>query len=71
MLLNVTLFTHLSDGPFWRPIERNYCHTAWWTNLIYMNNFLLQDVEVVRNLDLFLQFLLPFSVYGLDMVFGK
>nr|CRZ23040.1 BMA-NRF-6 [Brugia malayi] len=46
MVLDVTLFTHFSDGPFWRPIEANYCRKSWWTNLIYMNNFLLQDVEV-------------------------
>uniref|UniRef100_A0A915Q4I6 Nose resistant-to-fluoxetine protein N-terminal domain-containing protein n=1 Tax=Setaria digitata TaxID=48799 RepID=A0A915Q4I6_9BILA len=47
MVLDVTLLTHFSDGPFWRPIEANYCRKSWWTNLIYMNNFLLQDVEVV------------------------
>ncbi|VDK71115.1 unnamed protein product [Onchocerca ochengi] len=46
MVLDVTLLTHFSDGPFWRPIEANYCRKSWWTNLIYMNNFLLQDVEV-------------------------
>ncbi|KAM3719125.1 Nose resistant to fluoxetine protein [Dirofilaria immitis] len=46
MVLDVTLLTHFSDGPFWRPIESNYCRKSWWTNLIYMNNFLLQDVEV-------------------------
>lgn len=45
MLLDVTLFTYISDGPFWRPIERQGCRHAWWTNLIYLNNFLLQDVE--------------------------
>uniref|UniRef100_A0A0N5A3C6 NRF domain-containing protein n=1 Tax=Parastrongyloides trichosuri TaxID=131310 RepID=A0A0N5A3C6_PARTI len=45
MILNVTVLTHLSSGPFWKPIEANYCRKSWWTNLIYMNNFLLQDVE--------------------------
>uniref|UniRef100_A0A0K0EV77 Nose resistant to fluoxetine protein 6 (inferred by orthology to a C. elegans protein) n=1 Tax=Strongyloides venezuelensis TaxID=75913 RepID=A0A0K0EV77_STRVS len=45
MILNTTVLTHLSNGPFWRPIELNYCRKSWWTNLIYMNNFLLQDVE--------------------------
>ncbi|MCP9261959.1 Nose resistant to fluoxetine protein 6 [Dirofilaria immitis] len=39
MVLDVTLLTHFSDGPFWRPIESNYCRKSWWTNLIYMNNF--------------------------------
>ncbi|KAL3994535.1 Acyltransferase family protein [Acanthocheilonema viteae] len=46
MILDITLLTHFSDGPFWRPIEANYCRKSWWTNLIYMNNFLLQDIEV-------------------------
>ncbi|VDN01946.1 unnamed protein product, partial [Thelazia callipaeda] len=46
MILDITLLTHFSDGPFWRPIEANYCRKSWWTNLIYMNNFLLQDVEI-------------------------
>lgn len=47
MILDVTLFTYISDGPFWRSIEPNYCRKSWWTNLIYMNNFLLQDTEIV------------------------
>ncbi|CAJ0565642.1 unnamed protein product, partial [Mesorhabditis spiculigera] len=45
MLLDVTVFSYFTDGPFWRPIEKTGCQKAWWTNLIYMNNFLLQDVE--------------------------
>ncbi|PIO67519.1 hypothetical protein TELCIR_10722 [Teladorsagia circumcincta] len=47
MLFDVTLFTYVSSGPFWRPIERQGCRVAWWTNFIYMNNFLLQDKECV------------------------
>ncbi|CAJ0959873.1 unnamed protein product, partial [Mesorhabditis belari] len=45
MLLDVTVFSYFTDGPFWRPIEKTGCRIAWWTNLIYMNNFLLQDEE--------------------------
>ncbi|EGT38650.1 hypothetical protein CAEBREN_31353 [Caenorhabditis brenneri] len=45
MLFDVTLFTYISNGPFWRPIERQGCRIAWWTNFIYLNNFLLQDQE--------------------------
>ncbi|TKR64165.1 hypothetical protein L596_024746 [Steinernema carpocapsae] len=40
MGLMVTLFTYISDGPFWRPIERQFCRTSYWANLIYLNNFL-------------------------------
>ncbi|KAK6735747.1 hypothetical protein RB195_018779 [Necator americanus] len=45
MLFDVTLFTYVSSGPFWRPIEKNGCRLSWWTNFLYMNNFLLQDKE--------------------------
>ncbi|CAB3405423.1 unnamed protein product [Caenorhabditis bovis] len=45
MLFDVTLFSYISNGPFWRPIEKQGCRHAWWTNFIYLNNFLLQDVE--------------------------
>ncbi|CAD6193947.1 unnamed protein product [Caenorhabditis auriculariae] len=45
MLMDVTLFTYVSNGPFWRPIEKQGCRHAWWTNFLYLNNFLLQDVE--------------------------
>nr|CDJ90705.1 Hypothetical protein CBG06590 [Haemonchus contortus] len=45
MLFDVTLFTYVTSGPFWRPIEQQGCRISWWTNFIYMNNFLLQDKE--------------------------
>uniref|UniRef100_A0AC35TY30 NRF domain-containing protein n=1 Tax=Rhabditophanes sp. KR3021 TaxID=114890 RepID=A0AC35TY30_9BILA len=45
MILDVTVLNYISSGPFWQPVEKNYCRLSWWTNLIYMNNFLLQDVE--------------------------
>lgn len=45
MLMNVTLFTFVSNGPFWRPIEPEGCRHTWWVNLLYLNNFLMQDVE--------------------------
>ncbi|VDM70167.1 unnamed protein product [Strongylus vulgaris] len=47
MLFDVTLFTYVSSGPFWAPIEKTGCRISWWTNFIYMNNFLLQDKECV------------------------
>uniref|UniRef100_A0A0N5AGU8 NRF domain-containing protein n=1 Tax=Syphacia muris TaxID=451379 RepID=A0A0N5AGU8_9BILA len=43
MLMEVTIFTYVAEGPFWRPIERNYCRDSWWANMIYLNNFILQD----------------------------
>ncbi|VDO82456.1 unnamed protein product [Haemonchus placei] len=49
MLFDVTLFTYVTSGPFWRPIEQQGCRISWWTNFIYMNNFLLQDKECCQN----------------------
>lgn len=43
MVLHVTLFTYVSDGPFWRPIDTTFCRNSWWANLLYLNNFLKQD----------------------------
>uniref|UniRef100_A0A7E4V816 NRF domain-containing protein n=1 Tax=Panagrellus redivivus TaxID=6233 RepID=A0A7E4V816_PANRE len=43
MILIVTLSTYISDGPFWRPLERNNCKNSWWVNLLYLNNFFKQD----------------------------
>ena len=51
MILDVTLFTYVSDGPFWRPIETNYCKSSWWVNLLYLNNFIKQDDPVSSNID--------------------
>ncbi|VDL82192.1 unnamed protein product [Nippostrongylus brasiliensis] len=45
MLFDVTLFTYVSYGPFWRPVELQGCRISWWTNFLYLNNFLLQDKE--------------------------
>uniref|UniRef100_A0A1I7SSF4 NRF domain-containing protein n=1 Tax=Bursaphelenchus xylophilus TaxID=6326 RepID=A0A1I7SSF4_BURXY len=43
MLLEVTIFVYISEGPFWRPIEPTYCINTWWVNLLYVNNFFKQD----------------------------
>uniref|UniRef100_A0A914C2C8 Acyltransferase 3 domain-containing protein n=1 Tax=Acrobeloides nanus TaxID=290746 RepID=A0A914C2C8_9BILA len=43
MILHVTLFTYVSDGPFWKPIDATFCRNSWWTNLLYVNNFVMQD----------------------------
>ncbi|KAI6197060.1 NRF domain-containing protein [Aphelenchoides besseyi] len=43
MLMVLTIFPFVSEGPFWRPIQPNNCADSWWTNLLYLNNFLKQD----------------------------
>lgn len=47
MLLHVTLFTRISEGPFWRAIDSSYCKNSWWTNLLYINNFVKTNEEVL------------------------
>jgi len=46
MLMEVTVFTYISEGPFWKPIEPTYCRNSWWTNLLYINNFVKQEDTV-------------------------
>eukprot|EP00040_Diaphanoeca_grandis_P044705 m.13305 g.13305 ORF g.13305 m.13305 type:complete len:679 (-) comp9681_c0_seq2:284-2320(-) len=39
--------THLGDGPVWFRLEREsqLCKTHWWTNLLYINNFVPQEYD--------------------------
>ncbi len=34
MGIDVLLSVHVSDGPFWRPIEKTYCQKTWYANTI-------------------------------------
>uniref|UniRef100_A0A915BWP6 Acyltransferase 3 domain-containing protein n=1 Tax=Parascaris univalens TaxID=6257 RepID=A0A915BWP6_PARUN len=34
MILDVTLFTYISDGPFWRSIEANYCRKMYGMDMV-------------------------------------
>lgn len=47
MLLDIMIIPYVSDGPFWRPIEVNFCRNSWWVNLLYLNNFIKQDERFV------------------------
>lgn len=43
ILFNVAIYMHLSDGPFWKLVGdklTNFCVEGWWTNLIYLANYL-------------------------------
>lgn len=43
ILFNIGIYMHLSDGPFWKFIGgklTEYCVDGWWTNLIYLANYL-------------------------------
>ncbi|KAL3067933.1 hypothetical protein niasHT_037923 [Heterodera trifolii] len=42
MLMKVTVLTYVSEGPFWRPIDPNFCRDSWWANLLYIKNFVGQ-----------------------------
>uniref|UniRef100_A0A914HG36 Nose resistant-to-fluoxetine protein N-terminal domain-containing protein n=1 Tax=Globodera rostochiensis TaxID=31243 RepID=A0A914HG36_GLORO len=43
MLTKVTVLTYISEGPFWRPIDPNFCRESWWANLLYIKNFVGQN----------------------------
>ncbi|CAG9857869.1 unnamed protein product [Phyllotreta striolata] len=41
-----TIFYTLSDGPFWQErigVEKERCSENWWTNLLYINNYVNAD----------------------------
>jgi len=45
MLLLSTLLAHMAWGPQWDGMvnQRNHCGEAWWSNLLYINNFVNMD----------------------------
>ncbi|XP_068623888.1 nose resistant to fluoxetine protein 6-like [Battus philenor] len=43
----MTWWRHASDGPLWKPLvdtECSYCRDKWWTQLLFINNFIKNDV---------------------------
>ena len=45
ILLYTMVVPYVGSGPFWHKIgdSSGACHTWWWTNLLYMNNFVPAD----------------------------
>ncbi|XP_055623466.1 nose resistant to fluoxetine protein 6-like [Toxorhynchites rutilus septentrionalis] len=46
ILLHATWLAKLQDGPFWKlgsELERTMCRRNWWTNLLYINNYVKAD----------------------------
>lgn len=42
-------FLHLADGPLWKKIaiqESDYCQKNWWSNLLFVNNYVDADHPV-------------------------
>jgi hypothetical protein len=42
ILFYATLFYKLGSGPRWDAVigpERDYCQENWWTNLLFVNNY--------------------------------
>ena len=44
-----TVYVYLGDGPNWLPIEyiSIQCRNGWWYNLLYINNFLPANPELL------------------------
>jgi peptidoglycan/LPS O-acetylase OafA/YrhL len=45
MLVLSTIILHFGSGPTWNFMERqaDTCQENWWTNLLYINNFVNSD----------------------------
>ena len=45
MLVLSTLLLHLGSGPLWNfmYVESQKCQESWWTNILYINNFVNLD----------------------------
>ncbi|XP_052566601.1 nose resistant to fluoxetine protein 6-like [Culex pipiens pallens] len=51
VLLHATWLIKLQDGPMWKrgvETERTFCRRNWWTNLLYVNNFVNADQPCVQ-----------------------
>lgn len=49
ILLHATWLSKLQDGPLWKmgtETERAFCRRNWWTNLLYVNNYINGDQPV-------------------------
>lgn len=50
ILFHATFLYEFGDGPGWKNvalIERNFCRSNWWTNLLYVNNYVRPE-QMVR-----------------------
>ncbi|EDS31994.1 conserved hypothetical protein [Culex quinquefasciatus] len=62
VLLHATWLIKLQDGPMWKrgvETERTFCRRNWWTNLLYVNNFVNADQPWFRIL---WPFVLPLAI---------
>ncbi|XP_053686964.1 nose resistant to fluoxetine protein 6-like [Sabethes cyaneus] len=51
ILLHSTWLHKLQDGPVWKPgveTERAFCRRNWWTNLLYVNNYVNANQPCVQ-----------------------
>ena len=45
IVLAIFVVPHLGSGPLWLELARytQHCNSHWWTNLLYINNFVHED----------------------------
>jgi hypothetical protein len=48
LMVYVPLLQYWANGPLWpqKGVEIDYCKDSWWTNLLYVNNFVNFDKTV-------------------------
>lgn len=54
-MVYVPLLQYWGDGPYWpiTGVEKDYCDSTWWYNLLYINNFNDTEVSIILLLLLF------------------
>lgn len=65
---------HLADGPLWKKIavqESEYCRQNWWSNLLFINNYVDADHPVrEKNFSFFFFFYVKKKVCELFTIFS-
>lgn len=51
ILFNITTLVRLEDGPLWKFVtetERTFCRNNWWTNMLFINNYVHPDEPCIQ-----------------------
>ncbi|XP_046394843.1 nose resistant to fluoxetine protein 6-like [Ischnura elegans] len=76
VIFHATLFYKMGSGPLWDSkvgLERDRCINSWWTNLLYINNYVMNDKTCMPQswyLSCDMQFFIP-SLFIVHLIWKK